>query len=78
MDIEEKLKEIFAKVLSIKKSSVSDKSSMNNTSQWDSFNHLLLINEIEKEFGIEIKSSDINSIRDFASLKSAVENSLKK
>ena len=44
------LKQIVSRVLNI--DSINENVSRNNTEEWDSFNHLLLISEIEKELGV--------------------------
>ena len=52
-----RLKEIFCKILKIKKSNYSEKISIQNVKKWDSLNHLRLILEIEDNlrFNLHIK-----------------------
>ena len=48
-----RLKEIFCKILKIKKSNYSEKISIQNVKKWDSLNHLRLILEIERQFKVQ-------------------------
>lgn len=67
-----KLGEIFAKVLSISSSEVSDVTSPENTPSWDSFNALMLVSEIEKEFSIQFGAADVADIRNVSDLKAVM------
>lgn len=53
--LENKLKKIFKKVFKENKK-LHD---MENTTNWDSLNHLRLIVEIQKEFQIKISNTDV-------------------
>jgi len=64
----EQLKKIVAKVLNVDESKV-DELTMGNTEQWDSFNHLLLISEIEKELGIKFSIQEVEKMKSFKDLK---------
>jgi len=68
----DKLKEILSKILEIDKNKINDKSSPDNIESWDSFNHLLIISEIEKELGISIDMGKVGEIRTFGDLKRVV------
>ncbi|OHA24610.1 MAG: hypothetical protein A3H57_01370 [Candidatus Taylorbacteria bacterium RIFCSPLOWO2_02_FULL_43_11] len=63
------LKEITAKVLGMDANKINGKTSRESTSEWDSFNHLLLVSEIEKEFDIKLKMDEVNTIKTFADLE---------
>ena len=63
------LKKIVAKVLNIDEIRVNDGLSMSNAEQWDSFNHLLLISEIEKELGIAFSIQEVERIKSFKELR---------
>ncbi|MFH1073033.1 MAG: acyl carrier protein [Nanoarchaeota archaeon] len=54
MNTETKLVSIISTVLSLQKEKVTKELSQENEKAWDSVNHLLLINEIEKEFKLTI------------------------
>ena len=69
----ENLKEIAARVLNIDKSKVNANLSKDNAEEWDSFNHLLLISEIEKRLGVKFTASEIEKIKTFGDLESALK-----
>ena len=64
----EQLKKIAAKVLNVDESKM-DELTMDNTEQWDSFNHLLLISEIEKQLGIKFSIQEVEEIKSFKNLR---------
>ena len=64
----EKLKSIVAKILDIDGKKINENTSPENTELWDSFNHLLIISEIEKEFDIIINLDKISEIKNFGDL----------
>ena len=65
----EELKKIVAKVLNVDEIKVNDSLNMGNVEQWDSFNHLLLISEIEKELGIIFSIQEVEKIKSFKDLR---------
>jgi len=71
--MEQKLKTVVANILGITAEEVSDDLSPENNGNWDSLNHMNIITAVEKEFGVTMSMSDIQSIVDFASLKAVVE-----
>jgi len=73
----EGLKKIVAKVLSIDEIEVNNSLTMGNAEQWDSFNHLLLISEIEKEIGIKFSIQEVEKIKSFKDLKEIVSSKSK-
>ena len=68
------LKKIVAKVLNIDEIRVNDSLSMSNAEEWDSFNHLLLISEIEKELGITFSIQEVEKIKSFRDLREIVSS----
>ena len=66
------LKKIVAKVLNVDEIKVNDSLTMKNAEQWDSFNHLLLISEIEKELGITFSIQEVEKIKSFKDLREIV------
>ena len=70
----EELKKIVAKVLNIEEIKVNNSLTMGNTEQWDSFNHLLLISEIEKKLGITFSIQEVEKIKSFKDLREIVSN----
>jgi acyl carrier protein len=68
----EKLKNLVSKVLQINIDQVDEHLSRDTADQWDSFNHLLLISEIEKEFGITFNIMEIEQIKLYTDLEDMV------
>jgi acyl carrier protein len=58
----EKIQRIFAKVLHVDGSQVTESTSMQNLLHWDSLNHLGLVIEIEKEFSVRFKAHQLAQI----------------
>ena len=69
-----KLNAILSSVLGIKESEINDKTSPSNVDSWDSFNGLMLVSELEKEFRIKFTMDEIVSVKCVKDIK----NSLKK
>lgn len=64
---------IVSKVLSVPLESVTAELERENTSEWDSFNHLMLISEIEKEMGVEIPLAQIEHIKKISDLEKIIK-----
>jgi len=60
-----RLKKVFARVLNVDEHSVNESTSFEGVPAWDSFNHLKLVSEIEKEFGVEFDVDEISSMENF-------------
>jgi acyl carrier protein len=66
---EKKLKEILAKVLLVEKTRINDGMSRKDVKEWDSMAHLMLVSEIESEFGVMISDDDITEIKTVSDIK---------
>ena len=66
------LKEIVSRVLDISITEVNDELVRDKTEEWDSFNHLLLISEIEKELGVKFTIQEVEKINNFNDLKQMI------
>ncbi len=71
--MEQKLKTVVADILGITAEDITDELSPVTNGSWDSLNHMNIITAVEKEFGVAMSMSDIQSIADFASLKAVIE-----
>lgn len=69
----EKLYEIVSRVLNIPLEKIDDSVSRDTTEEWDSFNHLLLISEIEKEMGVTFTIKEVGETRDVLALKAILQ-----
>jgi acyl carrier protein len=63
-----KLKGIFSKTFDIDISEIDKNSYTENISNWDSLNHLLLVNEIEISFNVELTMDEVETIKKFADI----------
>jgi acyl carrier protein len=66
------LENIISKVLGLKLEEINDNLSRNDVESWDSFNHLLLISEIEKELGISFSLTEIEEIQTVKNIKEVI------
>ena len=73
-DLDVKLEEILKKVFKTEK--INLESSIEDISEWDSFTHIQLINAIEDEFEIEIKSNESIVMTSIPIIKKKIMNYL--
>ena len=66
--------EIVARVFSIPISQVNDESSPENIESWDSFNGLVLVDELENHFNIKFSISEITDVKTVADIKRHLKN----
>jgi acyl carrier protein len=59
----DRLIEVFSGVLGIEPAALNEESSPANTPSWDSMSNIMLITEIEALFGVELSTSDIESMK---------------
>jgi acyl carrier protein len=67
-----KLKKVTSKTLGIPLDEIKD-TLQRDSDVWDSFNHLLLISELEKEMGISLSAKEVEEISTFKQLRQIVE-----
>tara|TARA_Y100001936_G_C16086359_1_gene682053 strand:- start:1848 stop:2087 length:240 start_codon:yes stop_codon:yes gene_type:complete len=65
---------IVAKVFSIPISDVTDESSPETIESWDSFNGLVLVDELENNFNIKFSISEITDVKTVADIKRHLKN----
>ncbi len=73
----ESLKQIVSRVLNIDMNRINEKMSRNSTEEWDSFNHLMLISEIEKEMNIKFTMLEVEQVKTFRELQEIVSKKMK-
>ncbi|MBN19379.1 MAG: acyl carrier protein [Chloroflexi bacterium] len=66
--------QIVAKVFAIPESEVNDQSSPENIESWDSFNGLVLVDELENHFKIKFTISEITDVKNVADIKRHLKN----
>ena len=72
--IDDDLITIIAKVFSIPESEVNDNSSPENIESWDSFNGLILVDELENHFRIKFSISEITDVKTVSDIKRHLKN----
>jgi len=60
-----KLKTLVAEVLGIEESIINNDSSPENIESWDSFNALMLVTDLEKNFNLKFTTEEIVSVKNF-------------
>jgi acyl carrier protein len=70
----EKLYEIIAKIMDVPASEINDESSPETIESWDSFNSLLLADELESEFNISFSLEEIVDSPNVATIKKHLKN----
>ena len=70
----EKLHNIISKVFSVPISEINDESSPETIESWDSFNGLILVDELESNFNIKFSLSEIIDIKNVKDIKRHLKN----
>ena len=70
----EKLYNIISKVFSVPISEINDESSPETIESWDSFNGLILVDEIESNFNIKFSVSEIIDVKNVKDIKRHLNN----
>ena len=69
-----KLYDIISKVLSVQISEINDESSPETIESWDSFNGLILVDELESNFNIKFSVSEIIDVKNVKDIKRHLNN----
>ncbi len=77
MNIEEKVKEIIAKVLEVKVEDINEDTAIGDIPEWDSLSHIQIISAIEKEFGFNFTPDVMMDLEDVSDIVAAVEERVK-
>jgi len=70
----EKLYDIISKVFSVQISEINDESSPETIESWDSFNGLILVDELESSFNIKFSVSEIVDVKNVKDIKRHLNN----
>jgi len=68
------LYKIISKVFSISESKISSESGPANIESWDSFNGLVLVDELENHFNVKFTISEIIDVKNVADIKRHLKN----
>ena len=70
----ENIYKIVAKVFSVPISEINDESSPETIESWDSFNGLILVDELESNFNIKFSVSEIIDVKNVKDIKRHLNN----
>ena len=70
----EKLYQIIGKILDVPASEINDESSPETIENWDSFNSLMLADELESEFNVSFSLEEIVDSANVAAIKKHLKN----
>ena len=70
----EKLYDIISKVFSVQISEINDESGPETIESWDSFNGLILVDELESSFNIKFSVSEIIDVKNVKDIKRHLNN----
>ncbi len=68
----EKLRHLLAKTLGVSPESISDESSPDTIASWDSFNGLMLVTELEKQFNVKFTMEEVMAVRNVRDIKESL------
>ncbi len=67
--MKQKLEKILGKVFGVNPKRITDKTSPENLPSWDSFNGLVLVRELEKNFNIKLDVEEMAKIKRVADIR---------
>ena len=71
-----RLQEIFRDIFDNNELIISNKTSFEDIESWDSLNHILLLNVVEKEFNIKINLAEMQDTNDVSSIVNLIINKI--
>jgi|TARA_B100001105_G_C22303286_1_gene404846 acyl carrier protein len=74
MNNEQKLISLLSRVLNLNSEGISDSTSPENTSSWDSFSALVLVTELESEFDVSFSMEEVFAITCVADIRATLIN----
>ena len=76
-EILEKLTVIFRTSFNDSELVLNDEMSANDVDDWDSLTHMLMISEVESQFGIRFKLKELNQLKTVGDMATILEEKLK-
>jgi len=70
----EKLYNIISKVFSVPIIEINDESGPETIESWDSFNGLILVDDIESNFNVKFTVSEITDVKNISDIKRHLKN----
>lgn len=60
--MKERIKRVIARTFDVPLSEITDDAEINGVPNWDSLGHMLLMLELEEEFGVSISTDDMTNL----------------
>ena len=76
MEIRNKVIEIIANTLNLPAEKISENTAIGDFEEWDSFRHIQIIAEIEKNFGFKFKTEEMIQLKKVGEIIKATEQKL--
>ena len=70
----EKLYNIISKIFSVPITEINDESGPETIESWDSFNGLILVDDIESNFNVKFTVSEITDVKNISDIKRHLKN----
>ena len=70
----EKLYNIISKVFSVPITEINDESGPETIESWDSFNGLVLVDDLESNFNVKFTVSEITDVKNISDIKRHLKN----
>lgn len=75
--VEARIQELFAALLQVPASAITNESHPGSLPAWDSMQHLMLVSGFEEEFGVEVEPEEaVEMYQDFATFSRIVRQKL--
>jgi acyl carrier protein len=75
-EISDKLTVVFRNILNNQALVLTGELTANDVDNWDSLTHMLIINEVEKEFSIRFKLKELNKMRNVGDMIDLIQSKL--
>lgn len=74
--IESRVRDLLVQALGVPAASIGPDFSISSTPAWTSLNHLMMISQVEGEFGVFFSNQQIREVTSFQAIVDAVTNRL--
>ena len=75
-DVAARVRDVLAKVLDLAPTEIGPELSTATSGAWTSLNHLMLISELENEFGLVFSNQDIKGLTSYSAIVEALRRRL--
>ena len=75
---EDKIRKIIMDIMNIDINEIDHNKNLRDVEEWDSFNNLMVVSEIESAFGIKFTANDIYGVDTIAKIINIVSRKLEK